>query len=145
MALLTMEVPERHARTRAVTRDTLLPANRAIARGRDASRDVARVVSDVSVLCPLVVVGSDTPLRGGSRLAHARRKCDRVAPRAMTAGQDRRLMDAGLAFTHFRHSPQIWNDFPELVAYAFLRITADSQSPPRDSASRTSTSSVGRF
>ena len=54
-----MEVSGRHARTRAITRDTLSPANRAAAGGRDASRDVASVVSDVSVLCPRAVVGFD--------------------------------------------------------------------------------------
>ena len=50
-----MEVLGRHARTRAITRDTLSPANRAVAVGGGVSRDVARVVSDVSVLCPRVV------------------------------------------------------------------------------------------
>src|SRR5215204_5940102 len=54
--LLTMEVSERHARTRAIMRDTLSPANRPVRTGGDASRHVARVVSDVSVLCPRRVV-----------------------------------------------------------------------------------------
>jgi DNA-binding NarL/FixJ family response regulator len=47
-----MEVSERHARTRAITRDTISPANRADPAVGNASRSVARVVSDVSVLCP---------------------------------------------------------------------------------------------
>src|SRR6266498_1431367 len=54
-----MEVWERHARTRAITRDTLSPANRPFASSKDASRDDARVVSDVSVLCPRPDVHSD--------------------------------------------------------------------------------------
>ena len=58
MAFLTMEVLERHARTRAIIRDTVSPANRATHGRTDASRDVARVVSDVSVLCPRHVVCS---------------------------------------------------------------------------------------
>jgi hypothetical protein len=52
-----MEVPRRHARTPANTRTTLSPGNQAIPSGSDASRDVARVVSDVAVLCPRVVAG----------------------------------------------------------------------------------------
>jgi hypothetical protein len=39
--LLTMDVSERHARTRAITRDTVSPANRAGPDAEDASRDVA--------------------------------------------------------------------------------------------------------
>jgi hypothetical protein len=58
-ALLTMEVQERHARTRAITRGTVLPANRVKRVVKNASRGVARVVSDVSVLCPCAVVGFD--------------------------------------------------------------------------------------
>jgi hypothetical protein len=54
-----MEVSGRHARTRAITRDTVLPANRVKREVKNASRDVARVVSDVSVLCPRAVVGFD--------------------------------------------------------------------------------------
>ena len=50
--LLTMEVLERHASTRAITRDTHSPANRSGRTGVHASREVARVVSAVSVLCP---------------------------------------------------------------------------------------------
>jgi hypothetical protein len=55
MAVLTMEVCEQYARTRAITRDTVSPGNQAIRDRSDASRDVARVVSDVSVLCPALV------------------------------------------------------------------------------------------
>jgi hypothetical protein len=62
--LLTMEVLERHARTRAITRDTLSPANHTVRRTGGASRDVARVVSDVSVLCPRPVVCSYNRERG---------------------------------------------------------------------------------
>jgi hypothetical protein len=47
---------ERHGRTRAITRDTVWPGNPTIPGGPDASRGVARVVSDVSVLCPRAVV-----------------------------------------------------------------------------------------
>jgi integrase len=54
--LLTMEVPRRHARTRAVIRDIVSPGNRTDPAAKPAPRYVARVVSDVSVLCPLVVV-----------------------------------------------------------------------------------------
>ena len=56
MAFLTMEVSGRHARTRAITRGTVSPANRTGLDASDVSRDVARVVSDVSVLCPRRVV-----------------------------------------------------------------------------------------
>jgi hypothetical protein len=55
MAFLTMEVSRRHARTCEVIRDAVLPANHPDLSGADMSRDVARVVSDVSVLCPAVV------------------------------------------------------------------------------------------
>src|SRR5262245_63729820 len=54
-----MEVFRGHANTRAVTRDTVSPAHRAVAGGGDASRGVARVVSDVSVLCPGAVDAPD--------------------------------------------------------------------------------------
>jgi nucleoside-diphosphate-sugar epimerase len=64
-----MEVSGRHARTHAITRDTVSPANRAVAGGEDASRDVARVVSDVSVLCPQRVVHADNDVRRVSRAA----------------------------------------------------------------------------
>jgi DNA-binding beta-propeller fold protein YncE len=46
------EVSGRHARARAVTRDTVFRANRSLQGADDASQDVASVVSDVSVLCP---------------------------------------------------------------------------------------------
>ena len=59
MAFLTMEVSGRHARTRATTADTVSPANLTLCAAESVSRDVARVVSDVSVLCPRAVVGSD--------------------------------------------------------------------------------------
>jgi hypothetical protein len=59
MAFLTMVVPRRHARTRAITRGTVLPANRAKRDLENASRGVARVVSDVSVLCPRSVDSAD--------------------------------------------------------------------------------------
>ena len=55
--LLTMEAPRRRARSHAITRDTILPAN-SVLQGREDVRDVARVASDVSVLCPRLVVGS---------------------------------------------------------------------------------------
>jgi hypothetical protein len=58
MAFLTMEVSGPHARTRAITGDTVSPANRSGLDAEDASRDVARVVSDVSVLCPRLTVCS---------------------------------------------------------------------------------------
>src|SRR5438034_506461 len=51
-----MEVPRRHARTDAITCDTVLPANRTNEGRKDGPRGVARVVSDVSVLCPRAVV-----------------------------------------------------------------------------------------
>jgi Magnesium chelatase, subunit ChlI len=46
------EVSGRHARTRAGMRDALSPADLIDCGDRDASVDVARVVSDVSVSCP---------------------------------------------------------------------------------------------
>jgi hypothetical protein len=54
-----MEVSGRLARTRAITRDTVLPANRVKREVKNASRGVAHVVSDVSVSCPRAVVGFD--------------------------------------------------------------------------------------
>jgi hypothetical protein len=76
--LLTMEVSERHARTRAIIRDTVSPANRPDARVRDASRGVARVVSDVSVLCPPPV---DVPDNRLLETGHAAtRRDDRPVP-----------------------------------------------------------------
>jgi hypothetical protein len=58
MAFLTI------ARTRAIIRGTLSPANRAKRRVDDASRGAARVVSDVSVLCPRAVVRFDNYTSG---------------------------------------------------------------------------------
>jgi hypothetical protein len=54
-----MEVLGRHARTRAITRGTVSPANRPDPGVWDASQGVARVVSDVSVLCPPAVDEAD--------------------------------------------------------------------------------------
>jgi hypothetical protein len=52
-----------HARAHAITRDTVFPANQVDLAAADMSRDVARVVSDVAVLCPrLVVYLGNTPL-----------------------------------------------------------------------------------
>jgi hypothetical protein len=42
----------RHARPRAIIRDAVSPANRPDSSAIGMSRDVARVVSDGSVLCP---------------------------------------------------------------------------------------------
>jgi hypothetical protein len=73
-----MEVWERHARTRAITRDTVSPGNRAIRGGHDASRDVARVVSAVSVLFPSCSCRSKTVPRRcsqGRRCNGRRRIC----------------------------------------------------------------------
>jgi succinyl-diaminopimelate desuccinylase len=56
-------------RTRAITRDTVLPANRGEGCLEDASRGVAGVVSDVSVLCPRTVARPDN--RRLSRLFRA--------------------------------------------------------------------------
>src|SRR6266508_7008232 len=73
-----MEVWECHARTRAITRDTLSPANWPVAGSKDASRDDARVVSDVSVLCPRLDVHADnTP---ASARVYARQRRERNWP-----------------------------------------------------------------
>jgi hypothetical protein len=69
MAFLTIW---RHARARAITRDTVLPANLCIRASNDASRDVGRVVSDVSVLCPRVVDANDNKPALTVRLVIAR-------------------------------------------------------------------------
>jgi hypothetical protein len=55
-----MEVSGRHARTRAITRDAVLPANQPDPATNYASRDVARVVSDVSVWVRGLVSNSTT-------------------------------------------------------------------------------------
>jgi len=78
MAFLTMEVQERHARTRAIIRDAVFPANPPVAGNGDASRDDARVVSDVSVLCPPLGVHSDNTL--ASTRACAKQKRERHVP-----------------------------------------------------------------
>ncbi len=53
MAVLTMEVPRRHARTRAITSDTLFPANGPLRAGT-----MRREASRVSFLmCPFCVRG----------------------------------------------------------------------------------------
>src|SRR6266511_3867638 len=62
-----MEVLWRHARTRAITRGTVFPANRADPGVRDASQGVARVVSDVSVLCPPADADLDNAPQCGSQ------------------------------------------------------------------------------
>ena len=62
---LEPSTPSLPSRARAITRDTVSPANQAVAGGRGASRDVARVVSDVSVLCPRLVVCSHNRERRG--------------------------------------------------------------------------------
>jgi hypothetical protein len=59
LRLLTMEVLGRYWRTRPGTRGHVFPANRVKGDVKNASRGVARVVSDVSVLCPRAVVGFD--------------------------------------------------------------------------------------
>jgi len=58
-----MEVSARHVRTRATIHGTVSPANRTDLHARDVPRDVARVVSDVSVLCPprAVTFGNSRP------------------------------------------------------------------------------------
>ena len=54
-----MEVLEWYAGTRAIIRDAVSTANPRGFKAESASRGVARVVSDVSVLCPRAVVGFD--------------------------------------------------------------------------------------
>jgi hypothetical protein len=51
MAVLTMEVRERHARTRAITRVTVSAANWRYPEARDTSRDVALSF----LMCPFFV------------------------------------------------------------------------------------------
>jgi hypothetical protein len=55
IGFLTMEGPWGHARASAIIADTDSPANAPDLRLKATSRDVARVVSDVSVLCPAAV------------------------------------------------------------------------------------------
>ena len=52
-------------------RDTVSPANRAVAADGDASRDVARVVSDVSVLCPRLVADAGNADASAPRRGYA--------------------------------------------------------------------------
>jgi hypothetical protein len=75
--LLTMEVPNRHSRTRVVTRGTHSPANCAVRRTGDASLDVARVVSDVSVLCPRADADRGNALMRRARASARRSSCRR--------------------------------------------------------------------
>src|SRR6266508_7015644 len=69
-----MEVWECHARTRAITRDTLSPANHPVAGSKDSSRHDARVVSNVSVLCPRLDVHSDNTPASARVCARQRRE-----------------------------------------------------------------------
>jgi len=58
MAVLTMEVLRRYSRARPGIRGRVFPANPPDPETPDASQDVARVVSDVSVLCPRAAASS---------------------------------------------------------------------------------------
>jgi hypothetical protein len=58
-------------RTRAITHDTVSPGNLSLLRDRDASRDVARVVSDVSVLCPRLVADAGNAEASAPRRGYA--------------------------------------------------------------------------
>ncbi len=63
-------VPVAFSRVPGRTRDAVSPANRDVVGAGDASRDVARVVSDVSVLCPRAVDDIDnraSPSRDAAR------------------------------------------------------------------------------
>jgi hypothetical protein len=51
-----MEVRRRHARTRAIIRDKVFPANQPDPGARHVSRAVARVVFHVSILCRAVLL-----------------------------------------------------------------------------------------
>jgi hypothetical protein len=55
MAFLTMEVLGRNSRTRPITRDIVWPAKQPDSADGRWSRGVARVGSDVFVLCPACV------------------------------------------------------------------------------------------
>jgi hypothetical protein len=104
--LLTLEVLDRHARTRAITSDTLFPANRAASARNHASRGVARVLSDVSVLCPRRVVQLDNAasttrpgqFAGGCRLGPSRRST--CTP---TSSSDRSPSSSGRSSTGCPH------------------------------------------
>jgi hypothetical protein len=69
---LEPSTPSLPSRTRAIIRNTVSPANRADIDGGDASRGVARVVSDVSVLCPPRVARMSNIVRA---TAGTRRSC----------------------------------------------------------------------
>jgi hypothetical protein len=97
MAFLTMEVSGRHARTRAITRDTVSPANQTDLAAADMSRDVARVVSDVSVLCPRVVVCFGNP--GVGRREDA---TSSVTGRSLCSDVGRRVTPISLVSGSFR-------------------------------------------
>src|SRR5205809_579529 len=66
-----MEVLEWYAGTRAIIRDAVSPANPRGFKAESASRGVAHVVSDVSVLCPRSVVSLDNA--PGPTEAHVQR------------------------------------------------------------------------
>ena len=99
-----MEVTKRHARRRAITRDTAPPANPPDLDAGDASRDVARVVSDVSVLCPRHAARQDNALLTGdarigvdaSRISMAVRRRERLVEAEDVVGVVARF-DAGEA------------------------------------------------
>ena len=99
MAVLTMEDSERHAYTRAIIRDAISPANPAGWDLGDASRDAARVVSDVSVLCPpsgayIGNNGREPTLRGpaSGRCAAAKASSARAMPRVLLSRRNRNSM-----------------------------------------------------
>jgi hypothetical protein len=132
---LTVEVRERHARTRATTRDTVSPANRAEWRLEDASRDVARVVSDVSVLCPRVVVeiGNDPTSLRPSRCSQRRGLRSGSAPRERPRARLRQAIS--VSGTHM-HSSARRDETGEIcrqdrICAPYARgVTADAR-PPR--------------
>jgi hypothetical protein len=94
-----MELSERHARTRAITRGTVSPANRVDPGVRDASQGVARVVSDVSVLCPRSVDGADNDAGwheiGTPNRPLPRQALDGTSPRANSASTESRAARYG--------------------------------------------------
>src|SRR6266542_7013925 len=100
-----MEVSGRHARTRPITCDTVLPANQPDPATDYASRDVARVVSDVSVLCPRAVVHTGNSSGWAARSAatsYSERACTRhlllmiPPPRAVERPCSRRVRPQGV-------------------------------------------------
>ena len=84
MAFLTIEVPRRHARTRAIIRDTVLPANLTNEGRKDGPRGVARVVSDVSVLCPPSDVELDNEASNAADVVC--RRIERASPVSVRKG-----------------------------------------------------------